>query len=136
MCYCSISGAYKQHLFVLRLDLGPHDFMPEEFNKHIHVEYSMPNSTVSRAQIRSISIGNSPCDDPPDRWVHHTAKYNYTVEIEFVDPDKPAFVTATLPEVTADGEKNGDDSDTTLEGGEKLVEDDSSSSSSSSSEDE
>ena len=128
--YFVFSGAYKQHLLVLRLDLGPHDPIPDQFSKHVHVEYSMPNSTVSRAQIRSISIGNSPCDDPPDRWVRHTAKYNYTVEIEFTDPDKPAFVTATLPDEPA---KTGEDSDTTLE---REKADDTSSSSSSSSSDE
>ena len=121
-------------MLVLRIDLGPHDPMPEECNKHVHVEYSMPNSTVSRAQIRSISIGNSPCDDPPDRWVHHLAKYNYTVEIEFMDPDKPAFVTATLPEIEPVPKKNGDESDSTIEHGDRLFNADTSSSSSSSDE--
>ena len=80
-------GAYKTHLFTLKMDLGPHDVIPEEFEKHIDVEYNMPNSMVSRAQVRSISV-QSTADDPPDRWVHHLAKYEYKVEIEFNDKPK------------------------------------------------
>ena len=86
-CVYHSSGAYKTHLFVLRLDLGPHDPIPSEFAKTCNVEFDMPNSTVSRAQVRSISI-NNPADDPPDRWVKHLAKYTYTVEMEFTDEVK------------------------------------------------
>ena len=69
----------------MKLDLAPHDPMPESFEPMALVEFRVPNSTVSRAQVRSISIVNSPCDDPPDRWVHHLARYRYTVDIEFSD---------------------------------------------------
>lgn len=79
----SLPGAYKTHLMVINLDLAPHDKMPDELDKYIHVEYSMSNSTVSRAQVRSIAI--SGVDEPPDRWVRHLAKYEYTIEIEFTD---------------------------------------------------
>lgn len=41
----------------------------------------MANSTVSRAQIRSISIENCDSDDPPDRWVKHYARYEYKVQM-------------------------------------------------------
>lgn len=75
------------HLFSLRLDLGPHDPIPETFATHCHVDFSMPNSTVSRAQVRSISI-NNPAETPPDRWVHHLAKYKYLVEMTFTDEVK------------------------------------------------
>ena len=70
----------------MNIDLAPHDKMPEELDKHILVEYSMSNSTVSRAQVRSISI--SGVDEPPDRWVRHLAKYEYKIEIEFTDKVK------------------------------------------------
>ena len=75
------------HLFTLRLDLGPHDPIPTSFDNYCHVHYQMPNSTVSRAQVRSISISN-PAETPPDRWVHHLAKYEYRVEMEYTDTPK------------------------------------------------
>jgi hypothetical protein len=78
-------GAYKTHLLSLNVDLGPHDAIPDNLDKFVNVEYSMSNSTVSRAQIRSISVSGTSADDPPDRWVRHTALYEYTVEIEFTD---------------------------------------------------
>ena len=99
------TGAYKTHLFVLRLDLGPHDPIPTEFAKNCFVEFDMQNSTVSRAQVRSISI-NNPADDPPDRWVKHLAKYTYTVEMEFADEEKKSAweETADAPKEREDGE--------------------------------
>ena len=42
----------------------------------------MPSSTVSKSQVRSISVNTS---EPPDKWVTYCAKYNYKVEIEFKD---------------------------------------------------
>ena len=53
-----IVGAYKTHIFQCKLELGQHDEIPAEYEKHVMVEYNMPNSTVSRAQIRSISVEN------------------------------------------------------------------------------
>ena len=52
----------------------------------------MPNSTMSRAQVRSISI--NPVDDHPDKWVHHLARYEYKVEVEF--SDKPVDPPGTI----------------------------------------
>ena len=78
-------GAYKTHLLSLNVDLGPQDPIPETLDKVVNVEYSMANSTVSRAQVRSISVSGSSADEPPDRWVRHVAQYDYTVEIEFTD---------------------------------------------------
>ena len=97
-CTCTflIPGAYKTHLFTCKLDLGPHDVVPQldELDKIAHVEYNMPNSTVSRAQIRSISVQTS--EDQPDKWVHHLAKYRYTVEIEISDqPAKAPMIHDT-----------------------------------------
>jgi len=79
------SGAYKTHLFVLKLELGPHDTAPTEYAKHIHVEYTLANSLVSRAQVRSISLSGQYYEEPPDRWVRHLARYEYSVEVEFTD---------------------------------------------------
>ena len=89
----------------------------------------MPNSTVSRAQVRSISI-NNPAETPPDRWVHHLAKYQYQVEMDFTDqapksaweeteivtsPGSPGGATAPMAESEhsrdGDEEDSSDDSD-------------------------
>lgn len=78
-------GAYKTHLFALNVDLGPQDTIPDSLDKFVHVEYTMANSTVSRAQVRSISVSGTAAEDPPDRWVRHNARYEYTAEIEFTD---------------------------------------------------
>ena len=78
-------GAYKTHLLSLNVDLGPQDAIPETLEKFVNVEFTMNNSTVSHAQVRSVSVSGSPADEPPDRWVRHSARYEHTVEIEFVD---------------------------------------------------
>ena len=80
-----IIGAYKTHLLSLNVDLGPSDAIPDVLDKFVNVEFTMNNSTVSHAQIRSVSVSGSPAEDPPDRWVRHSARYEYTVEIEFTD---------------------------------------------------
>ena len=87
-------------MFTMKLDLGPHDTVPESYDKDVFVEYAMPNSTVSRAQVRSISIDT---DTSPDKWVHHLAKYEYKVEMEFTDkpftelcPEKDMMLPVTL----------------------------------------
>ena len=72
-------GAYKNHLFVLRLSLGQHDEIPESFEEWATVHFNTAASTVSKAQVRSISVEN---DNSPEKWVHYTAKYQYRVEID------------------------------------------------------
>lgn len=100
-------------MLAMRLDLGPHDVMPEIFERHCHVEYHMPNSTVSRAQIRSVSVN---MDEPPDKWVHHLAKYQYRVEMDINDgkqkPEEKVEAMATLasPEEELEPEKAESDS--------------------------
>jgi len=71
-CWLMVTGAYKTHLFVLKLELGAHDAAPSEYAKHIHVEYTLANSLVSRAQVRSISLSGQYYEEPPDRWVRQT----------------------------------------------------------------
>ena len=80
-----VVGAYKTHVLSLNVDLAAHDAIPETLDKVVNVEFTMNNSTVSHAQVRSVSVSGSPADEPPDRWVRHSARYEYTVEIEFTD---------------------------------------------------
>lgn len=126
----TVTGAYKTHLFVLKLDLGPHDPIPEEYDKTIYVSYNMPNSTVSRAQVRSISI-TSDKDDPPDRWVHHLAKYQYQVEIEFQDDKTKAPLEGENGSPTSPRSPTADEAAGDLTEVKPAVDDDSDSSSSS-----
>ena len=58
----------------------------------------MPNSTVSRAQVRSISVDS---EEPPDKWVHHLAKYEYEVEIEMIDKDTKAAESAASQDLVS-----------------------------------
>ena len=124
-----IPGAYKQHFFKMRVNLGPHDVMPEDFEKIVKVEFQMPNSTVSRAQARSISV--SDVDDPPDRWVHHLAKYEYTVEIEFVEQTRTAAPepVSSIEEPKSPDSPDSDAPPETEQGPEPAEEQDSTSSS-------
>ncbi|XP_064599696.1 putative stoned B-like protein [Liolophura sinensis] len=72
-------GAYKSHLFQLKMDLGPHDEKPAEFEKYADIEFTMPSSTVSKTQVRSVSVANP---NPPEKWVKYVGKYQMRVEIE------------------------------------------------------
>ncbi|KAF6039657.1 stnB [Bugula neritina] len=74
-------GAYKSHYFALRLQLEKHDVIPDSFEPHIQVEFVMPHTTVSGTAIRSISCPD--VDETTEKWVHHHARYEYTVEIDF-----------------------------------------------------
>jgi len=69
----------------LNVDLGPQDAIPETLDQFVNVEFTMNNSTVSHAQVRSVSVSGCATDEPPDRWVRHSAHYEYTVEVEFTD---------------------------------------------------
>lgn len=43
------------------------------------VKFTMPASTISKCQIRSISCGNP---TPPEKWVRYIAHYEYKVAID------------------------------------------------------
>ncbi|XP_053400880.1 protein stoned-B-like [Mercenaria mercenaria] len=75
-------GAYTSHLFRLKLELGPHDEIPESFETHTQVSFTMPCSTTSQSQIRSIAVTNP---NPPEKWVRSSAHYEYRIEIEHLD---------------------------------------------------
>lgn len=94
----SPAGAYKTHLFLLKLELGPHDTPPTDFAKYVHVEYKMADCTASRAQVRSVSLSGHCYEEPPDRWVRHLARYEYTVEIDFTEQLKAPTQTEVIIE--------------------------------------
>lgn len=75
-------GAYSSHLFRLKLELGQHDEIPKIFDLNAHVGFTMPCSTVSQSQIRSIAITNP---NPPEKWVRSMARYEYQIEVEHLD---------------------------------------------------
>ncbi|KAL8611095.1 hypothetical protein ACOMHN_064385 [Nucella lapillus] len=72
-------GAYKNHMFVLRLDLGSHDELPSGLEEWCDVSFTTPATTVSKAQVRSISVENP---DPPGKWVRYVSKYQYRVQLD------------------------------------------------------
>ncbi|KAH3854318.1 uncharacterized protein LOC127870737 [Dreissena polymorpha] len=75
-------GAYTSHLFRLKVELGPHDDIPQSYETHTHVSFTMPCSTVSQSQIRSIATTNP---NPPEKWVRSFARYEYRLEIEHLE---------------------------------------------------
>ena len=84
--------------------------MPDTFEKYVAVQFQMPNSMVSRAQVRSIGV--SDVEDPPDRWVHHLAKYEYLVEVERVDQTRteaPEALSSIEDPTTPDSDEEDDD---------------------------
>ena len=106
-------GAYKTHLMTVKLPLGPHDPMPETFEKHVTVNYTMPATSVSKAMIRSIS-STTQADEPPDKWVKQLARFYYKVEIEYTfeehskmpaDQTEEKPMGIELPSTIAPGEK-------------------------------
>uniref|UniRef100_A0A1I8I572 ANK_REP_REGION domain-containing protein n=2 Tax=Macrostomum lignano TaxID=282301 RepID=A0A1I8I572_9PLAT len=76
-------GAYKSHLFTCKLQLGPHDTVPawETLNDSLHVEFTMPGSTVSGCTIRSIGVEHT---ETPGKFVKYIAKYSYNWGIQYV----------------------------------------------------
>lgn len=73
-------SAYVQNTMKIRLPLTAYDKMPDSFHEFVHVEYTMPATTVSHTTLRSISV--NPCDDePPEKYVKYSAKYDYKVKM-------------------------------------------------------
>lgn len=74
-------SAYVQNTMKIRLPLTAYDKMPDSFSEYVHVEYTMPATTVSHTTLRSISV--APCDDePPEKYVKYSAKYEYKVKMK------------------------------------------------------
>ncbi|KAK3597395.1 hypothetical protein CHS0354_040121 [Potamilus streckersoni] len=102
-------GAYKSHLFKLKLELGQHDIIPTTFQESTDVYFTMPCSTVSQSQIRSVSVQNP---NPPEKWVRYIAKYHYKVQINHLKefPENIPFDEGIKKEVTEKGSEEIDDS--------------------------
>lgn len=78
----SFTASYRPHLLTCNLLLNPHDTVPEwsTLEKDIHIEFTMPSSTVSGTAVRSISVettGNA------EKFVKYTAKYRLTKTIDY-----------------------------------------------------
>uniref|UniRef100_T1KGR5 MHD domain-containing protein n=1 Tax=Tetranychus urticae TaxID=32264 RepID=T1KGR5_TETUR len=71
-------GAYTQQLMVCRLPMSSFDQIPDKFYEFVHIEFTMPSTTVSHAVIRSISVTN---DNPPEKYVRYVSKHEYRTEL-------------------------------------------------------
>jgi len=92
-------GAYKTHLLRCRFELSSFDLMPETFIPNCEVEYTMPMATVSHTVVRSVSIEQHEDPDKVEKWVRYLAKYQYTVETDYVqttDLDIEAIMDTTV----------------------------------------
>ncbi|CAD5118865.1 DgyrCDS7539 [Dimorphilus gyrociliatus] len=98
-------GAYKQHLLTCTMDFGPHDIIPDSFDKQASVEYHQSDSCVSLAQVRSIGVSSQ---DTTDKWVKYTAKYEYRVEI---DIDRKTNKSGLVEKLGTSSDEEGSDTD-------------------------
>lgn len=73
-------SAYVQNTMKIRLPLTAYDKMPDSFYEYVHVEYTMPATTVSHTTLRSISV-NPYEDEPAEKYVKYSAKYDYKVKM-------------------------------------------------------
>lgn len=73
-------SAYVQNTMKIRLPLTAYDKMPDGFCEYVHVEYTMPATTVSHTTLRSISV-NPYEDEPAEKYVKYSAKYEYKVKM-------------------------------------------------------
>jgi len=114
-------SAYVQNTMKIRLPLTAYDQMPDSLYEYVHVEYSMPATTVSHTTLRSISV--NPCEDePPEKYVKYSAKYEYKVKMRLSvnlgskpgesQPEASPIVIMKQPDLQGDlqPEKENDDS--------------------------
>lgn len=113
-------SAYVQNTMKIRLPLSAYDKMPENFYEFVHVEYSMPATTVSHTTLRSISV--NPCDDePPEKYVKYSSKYEYKVKMRLSvnlsskpnesRPESSPIVIMKRPEASAEREEDNSEED-------------------------
>lgn len=113
-------SAYVQNTMKIRLPLSAYDKMPENFYEYVHVEYSMPATTVSHTTLRSISV--NPCDDePPEKYVKYSAKYEYKVKMRLAvnlssksnetKPESSPIVIMRQPDATVEREDDESEED-------------------------
>lgn len=63
-----VIGAYTTHQMVVRMALTSYDQIPEKLAEFCYVEYTMPQTVISHATIRSVSVQDSDSDDPPEKY--------------------------------------------------------------------
>ncbi|KAF5402056.1 Adaptor complexe medium subunit family protein, partial [Paragonimus heterotremus] len=75
-------ASLRPHLLTCKLTLAQHDTVPEweTLVPDCQIEYTMPSSTVSGATVRSISVEHT---GVAEKFVKYTAKYKYTVDIDY-----------------------------------------------------
>lgn len=105
------TGAYTSHLFKLTLEFGAHDEVPESFEQFTTVDFTMPSCTVSKSQVRSISVENP---TPPEKWVKYLAKYHYRIEIDHRDERAQSAKMATKESPASDSEWQLTDNELTV----------------------
>lgn len=62
---------------VVRMALTSYDQIPNQLAEYCYVEYTMPQTVVSHATIRSVSVQDSDSDDPPEKYVRYLSRYEY-----------------------------------------------------------
>lgn len=62
---------------IVRMALTSYDQIPDKLAECCFVEYTMPQTVVSHATIRSVSVQDSDSDDPPEKYVRYLARYEY-----------------------------------------------------------
>ncbi|VDD81957.1 unnamed protein product [Mesocestoides corti] len=75
-------SSYRPHLLTCNLLLNAHDTVPEweSLVKDVHIEFTMPSSTVSGTTVRSISVETTGNEE---KFVKYTAKYRITKAINY-----------------------------------------------------
>lgn len=71
----------------------------------------MPSCTVSKSQVRSISVENP---TPPEKWVKYLAKYHYRIEIDHRDERAQSSKMATKESPASDSEWQLTDNELTV----------------------
>lgn len=62
---------------VVRMAMTSYDQIPDKLAEYCLVEYTMPQTVVSHATIRSVSVQDSDSDDPPEKYVRYLSRYEY-----------------------------------------------------------
>ena len=82
----------------MRLPLTSFDQVPEKFYEFVHVEFTMPSTTVSHAVVRSVSVSS---EEPPEKYVRYVAKYEMkvglSVSFQYEENEYAAAVSVTNP---------------------------------------
>lgn len=93
------------------MEFGAHDEVPESFEQFTTVDFTMPSCTVSKSQVRSISVENP---TPPEKWVKYLAKYHYRIEIDHRDERAQSAKMATKESPASDSEWQLTDNELTV----------------------